>query len=123
MNSCEALLALGERVLVVDDPPTGRLKNIEHLKRFPGFECVVDSVMNRALMASLVARADYVLHLAAAVGVRLVVESPVRRDRRPCSGTEIVLELANRRKQPVFLSSTSEVYGKLPICSPRMTTW
>jgi UDP-glucose 4-epimerase len=108
----EALLASGERVLVVDDLSTGRLQNIEHLKRFPGFECVVDTVMNRALMAGLVGRADYVLHLAAAVGVRLVVESPVRAIETNVRGTEIVLELANRRKQPVFITSTSEVYGK-----------
>ncbi len=108
----EALLEQGERVLVVDDLSTGRLQNIEHLKPVPGFECVVDTVMNRGVMSDLVSRADYVLHLAAAVGVRLVVESPVRAIETNVRGTETVLELANRESKPVFIASTSEVYGK-----------
>lgn len=108
----EALLAKGHRVLVLDDLSTGRIRNIEHLKTNPSFEYVIDSVMNRPLTAELVDRADYVFHLAAAVGVKLVVESPVRTIETNVRGTEIVLELTNKKKKPVFIASTSEVYGK-----------
>jgi UDP-glucose 4-epimerase len=108
----EVLLAKGHRVLVLDDLSTGRIRNIEHLKTNPSFEYVIDSMMNRPLTAELVDRADYVFHLAAAVGVKLVVESPVRTIETNVRGTEIVLELANKEKKPVFIASTSEVYGK-----------
>jgi UDP-glucose 4-epimerase len=108
----EALLAEGHRVLVVDDLSTGRIQNIEHLKERPGFEYTLDTVMNRHVMAELVDRADYVYHLAAAVGVKLIVESPVRTIETNVRGTEIVLEIANKKKKPVLIASTSEVYGK-----------
>jgi UDP-glucose 4-epimerase len=108
----EALLAKGHRVLVLDDLSTGRMRNIEHLKGNPAFEYVIDSVMNRPLTAELVDRADYVFHLAAAVGVKLIVQSPVRTIETNVRGTEIVLEVANKKKKPVFIASTSEVYGK-----------
>jgi UDP-glucose 4-epimerase len=108
----EALLAAGDRVLVIDDLSTGRIRNIEHLKENRGFEYVLDTVMNRQAMAELVDRADYVYHLAAAVGVRLIVESPVRTIETNVRGTEVVLEIANKKKKPVFIASTSEVYGK-----------
>ena len=108
----EALLARGERVLVIDDLSTGRIRNVEHLKGSPGFEYFVDSIMNRPVLAELVDRSDFVFHLAAAVGVKLIVESPVRTIETNVRGTEVVLDLANKKKKPVLIASTSEVYGK-----------
>jgi UDP-glucose 4-epimerase len=109
----EALLERGWRVEVIDDLSTGSIRNIEHLKGRPGFSYVLDTVMNRPLMAELVDRADVIFHLAAAVGVRLIVEAPVHTIETNIKATEVVLELAARKKKPVLLSSTSEVYGKL----------
>jgi UDP-glucose 4-epimerase len=109
----EALLERGWRVEVIDDLSTGSIRNIEHLKGHPGFSYVLDTVMNRPLMAELVDRADVIFHLAAAVGVRLIVEAPVHTIETNIKATEVVLELAARKKKPVLLSSTSEVYGKL----------
>jgi UDP-glucose 4-epimerase len=106
------LLTRGDRVLVIDDLSTGQFTNIAHLKNNPSFEYVIDSVMNRPLLSELVDRSDHVFHLAAAVGVRLVVQSPVRTIDTNIRGTEIVLEVANKKKKPVFVASTSEVYGK-----------
>jgi UDP-glucose 4-epimerase len=108
----EALLADGFRVLVIDDLSTGSIANIRHLKENPSFECVLDSVTNRQVLAELVDRADLVFHLAAAVGVQLIVESPVRTIETNVRGTEAVLEMANKKKKPVLITSTSEVYGK-----------
>jgi UDP-glucose 4-epimerase len=108
----EALLGEGNRVLVIDDLSTGSIQNIVHLKGAPGFEYVVDTIMNRSVLAELVDRAGFVFHLAAAVGVRLIVESPVRTIETNVRGTEVVLELANKKKRPVLIASTSEVYGK-----------
>ena len=108
----EALLEHGHHVLVIDDLSTGRIRNIEHLKENRRFEYVLDTVMNRQVMAELVDRADYIYHLAAAVGVRLIVESPVLTIETNVRGTEVVLEIANKKKKPVFIASTSEVYGK-----------
>ena len=108
----ERLLAKGHRVLVVDDLSTGSLENVQHLRGNPAFECTVDTVMNRPLLSGLVQRADVVFHLAAAVGVQLVVESPVRTIETNVRATEIVLELASQHQKPVLLTSTSEVYGK-----------
>lgn len=108
----EFLLGKGNRILIIDDLSTGQFANIEHLKTHPSFEYVIDSVMNRPLTAELVDRADYVFHLAAAVGVKLIVQSPVRTIETNVRGTEIVLEVANKKKKPVFIASTSEVYGK-----------
>lgn len=108
----EALLARGDRVVVIDDLSTGRIQNIEHLKGNASFDYVIDSIMNRPLTAELVDRADFVFHLAAAVGVKLIIQSPVRTIETNVRGTEIILELANKKKKPVFIASTSEVYGK-----------
>jgi UDP-glucose 4-epimerase len=108
----EALLADGHRVLVLDDFSTGRVENVEHLRSNPSFEVVVGSVTNRDATAPLVEKCDGVFHLAAAVGVRLIVQSPVHTIETNVRGTENVLELAARRGTPVFLASTSEVYGK-----------
>ncbi len=108
----EELLRQSDEVCIIDDLSTGRIENIEHLKGRRGFVYVVDTVLNKPVMAELVSEADAVLHLAAAVGVRLIVESPVRTIETNINGTEIVLELAAEEKKPVVIFSTSEVYGK-----------
>jgi len=108
----EALLEGGERVTILDDLSTGSIANVEHLKDRPGFRYRIDSVFNAPLVAELVDGADFVVHLAAAVGVRLIVESPVRTIETNIRGTEIVLNNAAKKKKPVLLASTSEVYGK-----------
>jgi UDP-glucose 4-epimerase len=99
-------------VTVIDDLSTGRMNNISHLKRYAGFNYVIDTVMNRSLMAELVDEVDVIYHMAAAVGVKLIVESPVRTIETNVKCTEIVLELAEKKKKKVLLPSTSEVYGK-----------
>ena len=108
----EALLDRGDEVRVIDDLSTGGIENIQHLKGRRGFQYVLDTVLNRPVMAELVDEADIILHLAAAVGVRLIVESPVRTIETNIKGTEMVLELAAKKKKPVVIFSTSEVYGK-----------
>ncbi len=108
----DALLDRGHDVLVIDDLSTGSLDNIAHLKDRRGFECVIDSVMNEPLMAKLIERSDIVFHLAAAVGVKLIVEAPVRTIETNVHGTEIVLEQAGKHHKLVVVFSTSEVYGK-----------
>ena len=108
----EALLGQHVSVTVIDDLSTGTIENIAHLKDRPGFSYVIDSVMNKPLMAELVDDADIIYHLAAAVGVRLIVESPVRTIETNVKGTEIVLELAAKKQKNVLITSTSEVYGK-----------
>lgn len=108
----EALLGEGRRVTIVDDLSTGSLENVRHLEGHPGFEFVRGSVIDHGLMTGLVDRAEIVFHLAAAVGVNLIVESPVRTIETNIRGTEVVLELASRNRTPVLITSTSEVYGK-----------
>ncbi len=108
----EALLEKGERVHIIDDLSTGGIENIQPLKGRNGFTYVLDTVMNRSVMAELVDEADIILHLAAAVGVRLIVESPVRTIETNIKGTETVLELAAKKRKPVVIFSSSEVYGK-----------
>jgi UDP-glucose 4-epimerase len=108
----DALLSRGHEVLVVDDLSTGSLDNITHLAGRPGFEYVIDTVMNETLIGSLVDRADVVFHLAAAVGVKLIVDAPVRTIETNVHGTEIVLKQAGRARKLVVVFSTSEVYGK-----------
>jgi UDP-glucose 4-epimerase len=108
----EELLKRGNEICVIDDLSTGQIRNIQHLKDKPSFRYVIDSVMNRSVMAELVDESDIVFHLAAAVGVQLVVESPVRTIETNIKGTEIVLELAAKKKKRVVIFSTSEVYGK-----------
>lgn len=108
----EAILDKGAQVNIIDDLSTGGIENIQHLKGQSGFKYVLDTVMNKSVMAELVDEADIILHLAAAVGVKLIVESPVRTIETNIKGTEIVLELAAKKKKPVVIFSTSEVYGK-----------
>ena len=108
----EALLAQGHSVLVVDDLSTGSMDNIVHLKGRKGFDYVIDTVMNEPLVAELIDRADVVFHLAAAVGVKLIVEAPVRTIETNVHGTEVVLTHASKKGRLVVIFSTSEVYGK-----------
>lgn len=108
----EALLNQNAVVTVVDDLSTGSINNIRHLKGRSGFSYVIDTVMDRRLMAELVDGADIIYHLAAAVGVRLIVESPVRTIETNVSCTEVVLEAAAKKRKKVLIASTSEVYGK-----------
>jgi UDP-glucose 4-epimerase len=109
---CDELLARGDEVHVLDDLSTGSIENIRHLKRRPGFDYTIESLNNTAIVAELVDDADVVYHLAAAVGVQLIVESPVRTIETNVHCTEIVLAQASKKKKPVFVASTSEVYGK-----------
>jgi UDP-glucose 4-epimerase len=111
----EALLKLGHEVLVIDDLSTGTIRNIRHLtgEQYKGrFRYVIDTMANRPLLAELVDDADVIYHLAAAVGVKLIVESPVRTIETNIKLTELVLEMAQKKKRPVFIASTSECYGK-----------
>jgi UDP-glucose 4-epimerase len=108
----EALVARGDEVFVLDNLSTGSIENIEHLKGHPRFHYAVESVTNEPVTAELVDRVDVVFHLAAAVGVRLIVESPVNTIETNVHGTEMILKLANKKKKKVLVASTSEVYGK-----------
>jgi UDP-glucose 4-epimerase len=108
----EALLGRGDTVAVIDDLSTGSIRNIEHLKANKRFRYTIGSVMDVPVLAELVDDADVVFHLAAAVGVRLVVERPVSTIEINVRGTENVLECANKKRKKVLLASTSEVYGR-----------
>jgi len=108
----EALLGGGHQVTVIDDLSTGSFDNIAHLKGLAGFRYTIDTVMNEPLLAELVDQCDVVYHLAAAVGVRLIVEAPVRTLETNVHGTEVVLKAAAKKQRTVVVASTSEVYGK-----------
>jgi UDP-glucose 4-epimerase len=108
----DELLARGDQVHVLDDLSTGSMSNIRHLKGRPRFDYTIESASTSPVVAELVDEADAVYHLAAAVGVELIVESPVRTIETNVHCTEVVLEQANKKKKPVFIASTSEVYGK-----------
>jgi len=108
----EELLRRENQVLVIYDLSTGSIDNIQHLRGCPEFRYVVESIMNRQLLAEVVDQCDVIFHLAAAVGVRLIVESPVRTIETNVRSTELVLELAAKKRKKVLLTSTSEVYGK-----------
>jgi UDP-glucose 4-epimerase len=107
----EALVERGDEVFVIDNLSTGSIENIEHLKESPRFHYTIETIMNEPVTAELVDRADIIFHLAAAVGVRLIVESPVNTIETNVHGTETVLKLANKKKKRVLVASTSEVYG------------
>jgi len=108
----DALLSLGDHVTVIDDLSTGSMDNIAHLKGRANFEYQIDTVMNESLTAELIDRADVVFHLAAAVGVKLIVEAPVRTIETNVHGTEIVLKHGAKKGKLTVIFSTSEVYGK-----------
>jgi UDP-glucose 4-epimerase len=108
----EALLDSGHEVLILDNLSTGSIDNIAHLKGRAGFEYFIDTFNNEPLLAELIDRSDVVFHLAAAVGVKLIVEQPVYTIETNVHGTEVVLKHANKKKKLVVIASTSEVYGK-----------
>lgn len=108
----EALLSRGDRVIILDDLSTGSVENLRNVRTNGALQCFFDSVMNRHLLAEVVDESDVVYHLAAAVGVRRIIESPVRTIETNIKGTELVLEAAAKKRKRVFIASTSEVYGK-----------
>jgi UDP-glucose 4-epimerase len=108
----EALLERGDEVFILDNLSTGSIDNVVHLKGHPKFHYTIDSVTNEPVVAELVDRCDIVVHLAAAVGVKLIVEQPVHTIETNVHGTEVVLKIANKKKKLVLIASTSEVYGK-----------
>jgi UDP-glucose 4-epimerase len=108
----EKLLERCESVALLDNLSTGSMENIRHLKGFENLEYHLDGIENQHLLAELVDDADVIIHLAAAVGVKLIVESPVRTIETNVNGTQLILEAASKKKKLVLLASTSEVYGK-----------
>jgi UDP-glucose 4-epimerase len=108
----DLLIEHDHAVHVLDDLSTGAIENIRHLKCHPGFEYTIGSAEDDAVVAEMIDEADIVVHLAAAVGVTLVVDSPVRAIETNVHCTEVVLRHANKKKKPVLIASTSEVYGK-----------
>lgn len=108
----EELLRRGEMVAIIDDLSTGRLENVEHLMSSPRFSIAVESILNETVMDRLVSECDIIYHLAAAVGVELIVSKPVEVIQTNILGTDVVLRLANRYLKKVIITSTSEIYGK-----------
>jgi len=108
----EALLDAGYRVTTIDNLSTGRQGNINHLIDRPGFQFVIDSITNEIVMDRLVSECDVIFHMAAAVGVQLIVSDPVRVIETNVLGTHAVLKAANRYRRKVLIASTSEIYGK-----------
>ena len=107
----DAYIQRGDEVYVIDDLSTGTIENIQHLKGHQNFHYTIDTVHNTPVTAELIDQCDVIFHLAAAVGVKLIVESPVRTIETNLRGTEVVLALANKKKKKVLIASTSEVYG------------
>lgn len=108
----EALLQAGHQVTVLDNLSTGRFENIAHLDGNPAFQVVIGTILNEALVDKLIERCDVVYHLAAAVGVELIIKKPLESMMTNIRGSEIVLEMAHRYRKKVLVASTSEVYGK-----------
>jgi UDP-glucose 4-epimerase len=111
-NLAEELLRAGQEVAVVDDLSTGSLKNVERIRQKKGFTFVRDNVRNASTMTTLIEQSDVVIHLAAAVGVNLTVDEPVRTIETNVHGTEVVLDIANKFGKKVLIASSSDVYGK-----------
>ena len=108
----EALLARGDSVTIIDDLSTGRFENVEHLVSNPRFDFAIDSITNDAVFDRLASQCDAIVHLAAAVGVELVVKSPVYTITTNIGGTDAVLHAARRYRAKTLIASSSEVYGK-----------
>jgi UDP-glucose 4-epimerase len=108
----DGLLERGDEVFALDNLSTGSIENISHLKNHPRFHYTIESVTNEPVLAELIDRCDVVVHLASAVGVKLIVEAPVHTIETNVHGTEVVLKHANKKKKLVVIASTSEVYGK-----------
>jgi len=108
----EELLHRGEEVYIIDNLSTCNIYNIDHLKSNPKFHYTIDTIYNEPVLAELIDRCDTIYHLAAAVGVKLIVESPVNTIETNIHGTEIVLKHASKKRKKVIIASSSEVYGK-----------
>ncbi|MFH0930690.1 MAG: GDP-mannose 4,6-dehydratase [Candidatus Zixiibacteriota bacterium] len=108
----EELLSQGEEVYVIDNLSTGRLENVKHLAANPRFHITIETILEEKAVEELTKKCELIFHLAAAVGVRLIIEKPVDTIETNILGTEIVLKTANKFKRKVILASTSEVYGK-----------
>jgi len=108
----ERLLELGQEVFVIDNLWTGKLSNLRNVQNHERFHLVVDTILNESVMNELIFKVDHVYHLAAAVGVKNIMDHPVETLDINVKGTEVVLRLANRFKKKVFIASTSEIYGK-----------
>ncbi|HLG18931.1 MAG TPA: GDP-mannose 4,6-dehydratase [Bdellovibrionota bacterium] len=108
----ERLLADGHSATLIDDLSTGQTRNVEHLEKNPKFHLIVESITNLQTLEPLVQATDLIYHLAAAVGVKLIVSDPVATIETNIRGTEVALHLANKWRKPLLLTSTSEVYGK-----------
>lgn len=108
----ERLLREGSEVFVIDNLSTGSLKNISHLQSNKKFHFIKDTILNKKAVEKLVKKVDQIYHLAAAVGVKTVMEKPLDSFLLNLKGTEIVLEAASKRNTPILIASTSEVYGK-----------
>ena len=111
-NLCDLLISRGEQVQVIDDLSTGSLENIVHLAGNPDFNYHIDSILNAELMDELICKCDCVVHLAAAVGVKYVLENPLSSIETNILGTETALKIANKYRKKILVASTSEVYGK-----------
>ena len=107
----DAYIARGDEVHIIDDLSTGSFRNIQHLKTHARFHYTIDSVLNTPVLSEVMDPCDVVVHLAAAVGVKLIMESPVHTIETNVRGTEVVLSQANKKKKRVLIASTSEVYG------------
>jgi UDP-glucose 4-epimerase len=107
----EKLLERGDEIFAIDNLWTGKLANLSRVQNTKGFHLVVDTILNECVMNELVFKADHIYHLAAAVGVRTIMDNPVETLDINVKGTEVVLRLANRFKKKVFITSTSEIYG------------
>ena len=108
----EAYIERGEEVWAIDDLSTGSLDNIAPLLHHPRFHFVNDTILNREILLELTGTCDVIVHLAAAVGVRLIIEEPLKSIHTNVVGTELVLEMANKFRKKTFIASTSEVYGR-----------
>jgi len=108
----DELLGRGHRVHALDDLSSGAIENIRHLRNHHGFQYTIDSCSDGRIVAELVDEVDAIFHLAAAVGVRLIVESPLKAIETNVHGTQVILAHAAKKQRPVFIASTSEVYGK-----------
>jgi UDP-glucose 4-epimerase len=108
----EALICRGDEVYIIDDLSTGTLNNINHLREYRNFHLVIDTILNEGVMNELINKCDQIYHLAAAVGVKLIMNKPVETIETNVKGTEIILALANKFKKKILLASSSEVYGK-----------
>jgi UDP-glucose 4-epimerase len=108
----DKFIGQGHEITVIDDLSTGRYSNVEHLEGNPNFRLIIDTVLNAELMEELVRETDRVFHMASAVGVRLIMEQPVKTIETIFHGTDVVLKYCSRYRKRVLIPSTSEVYGK-----------